>query len=115
MKSPITTHVLDTMRGTPAVGVKVVLEVYTSSKEWKELARGETDTDGRITELMHDNVKLIAGRYRLTFLTAAYFLSVGVEGFYPYIHVIFELKEPITHYHVPLLLSPYGYSTYKGS
>jgi 5-hydroxyisourate hydrolase len=115
MKSPITTHVLDITRGKPAVAVKVILEVYTAAKEWKELARGETNTDGRIPDLLQENATLSAGTYRLTFLTAGYFRSVGVEGFYPYVPIVFELKEPITHYHVPLLLSPYGYSTYRGS
>jgi 5-hydroxyisourate hydrolase len=115
MSNSITTHVLDTTRGTPAVGVKVVLEVYTPSKEWKELARGETNTEGRIPDLLHESTKLSPGTYRLTFLTAAYFHSVGMEGFYPYVHVVFELKDPIAHYHIPLLLSPFGYSTYRGS
>ncbi len=115
MKSPITTHVLDTASGTPAVGVNVILEVNTSSEEWKELAHGKTNSDGRVSDLLPENAKLLAGTYRLTFLTAEYFRSTGVASFYPYIHVVFELKEPITHYHVPLLLSPYGYSTYRGS
>ena len=115
MKSPITTHVLDITAGKPAVAVKVILETYTAAKEWKELARGETNTDGRIADLLPDATKLVGGTYRLTFLTAAYYRSIGMEGFYPYVVVVFELKEPITHYHVPLLLSPYGYSTYRGS
>ena len=115
MKSPITTHVLDTSRGKPAVALKVILEVYTSAKDWKELARGETDTDGRITDFLHGKNSIEAGTYRLTFLTAGYFRSIGVESFYPYISVVFELKEPVTHYHVPLLLSPFGYSTYRGT
>jgi 5-hydroxyisourate hydrolase len=115
MSSPITTHVLDTMRGTPAVGVKVLLETYTAAKEWKELGRGETNTDGRITDLLHEKTQLAAGTYRLTFLTAGYFGSVGVEGFYPSVPVVFELREPIRHHHIPLLLSPFGYSTYRGS
>ncbi len=115
MKSPITTHVLDTARGKPAAAVKVVLEMSTDANNWKELARGETDADGRIMNLLPENSKLSAGTYRLTFFTAGYFKSVGAEGFYPYIPVVFELKEPITHYHVPLLLSPFGYSTYRGS
>jgi 5-hydroxyisourate hydrolase len=114
MKSPITTHVLDTSRGTPAVGIKVVLEVFTISKEWKELARAETDTEGRIMDLLPESTKLSSGTYRLTFLTAPYFRSVGAEGFFPYVYVVFELREPVAHYHVPLLLSPYGYSTYRG-
>jgi len=115
MSSPITTHVLDTMRGTPAVGVKVVLETYTAAKEWKELGRGETNTDGRITDLLHEKTALSPGTYRLTFLTAGYFRSVGVEGFYPSVPVVFELREPVRAYHLPLLLSPFGYSTYRGS
>ena len=115
MTSPITTHVLDTTRGKPAAGVKVTLEMQLNANEWKELARGETNTDGRISNLLPENAKLSAGIYRLTFLTSAYFKSIGIESFYPFIHVVFELKEPITHYHVPLLLSPFGYSTYRGS
>ena len=115
MKSPITTHVLDTTRGKPAVGVKVILEIYTPAKEWKELARGETNLDGRIMDLLHESTTIAAGTYRLTFLTEGYFHSVGQEGFYPYIPIVFILKEPVTHYHVPLLLSPFGYSTYRGS
>lgn len=115
MKSPITTHVLDTMRGTPAADLQVVLEFRAQAKDWKELARGKTDTDGRITDLIGENTKLEPGVYRLAFHTSTYFKSVGVDGFYPYIHVVFELKEPITRCHVPLLLSPYGYSTYRGS
>ena len=115
MKSPITTHVLDTSRGKPAVALKVILEVYTSTKSWKELAHGETDTDGRISDLLPDGIPIQAGIYRLTFLTAEYFRSIGAEGFYPYIPVVFELKESVTHYHVPLLLNPFGYSTYRGT
>ncbi len=114
-KSRVTTHVLDTARGKPAVALKAVLEVQTAAREWKEIARGETDTDGRIMDLVPDTVPLGAGSYRLTFLTAGYFQSVGVEGFYPYVTVTFEVRDPQAHYHVPLLLSPYGYSTYRGS
>ncbi len=115
MNSPITTHVLDTSRGTPAVALKVVLEVNTGSKEWKELGRGETNTDGRINDLLRSDAVVPAGVYRLTFLTGPYFRSIGVEGFYPAVVVQFEIKKPNSHYHVPLLLSPYGYSTYRGS
>jgi 5-hydroxyisourate hydrolase len=114
MSSQITTHVLDTMRGTPAVGVNVVLETYTAAKEWKELGRGQTNTDGRITDLLSEKTPLSPGTYRLTFLTAAYFRSIGVEGFYPSIPVVFELHTTGLPYHLPLLLSPFGYSTYRG-
>ena len=114
MKSQITTHVLDTSRGAPAVDLKVIFEVYTSAKEWKELARGTTDTDGRVADLLPETTKLAAGMYRLTFLTSAYFRSVGTEALYPHIPVVFELRDPQAHYHIPLLLNPYGYSTYRG-
>lgn len=110
--SRITTHVLDTARGRPAAGVPVTLEVL-SGKEWAALGRGSTDADGRARELS-DGV-LAAGTYRLTFETAAYFASTGVEGFYPEVQVVFEVRDPSQHHHVPLLLSPFGYSTYRGS
>ena len=115
MKSPITTHVLDTMRGSPAQGIPVVLEIQSETKEWKELARGVTNSDGRIGDLLPEDEKLVAGIYRLTFQTGTYFEAVGVKGFYPQVQVVFELREPITHCHIPLLLSPFGYSTYRGS
>ena len=115
MKSPVTTHVLDTMRGKPAVGVKALLESRTAAGEWKEIGRGQTDTDGRINELADPRTPLAAGVYRITFLTAAYFASVGVGGFYPSVTVTFELSGETPHCHVPLLLSPFGYSTYRGS
>ena len=115
MKSPITTHVLDTMRGTPAVGIPVIFEIQSGSQEWKELARGVTNQDGRIGDLFPESKKLTPGIYRLTFQTASYFEAAGVKGFYPQVQVVFELREPITHYHIPLLLSPFGYSTYRGS
>jgi 5-hydroxyisourate hydrolase len=115
MKSPITTHVLDTSRGTPAVALKAILEVSTGSKEWKELGRGETNTDGRIADFLRPGAGLEAGIYRITFLTGPYFRSTGVEGFYPSVVIQFEVKDPQSQYHVPLLLSPYGYSTYRGS
>jgi 5-hydroxyisourate hydrolase len=115
MKSQITTHVLDVARGKPAVALKTVLEVFTASKEWKELGRGETNTEGRIPDLLSDETRIAAGTYRLTFLTSAYFRSVGLEGLYPFVTVVFEVKEPSSHYHIPLLLSPYGYSTYRGT
>jgi len=115
MKSQITTHVLDTARGKPAVGMKVILEFCTPTKEWKELARGETNTDGRIMDFLHENTTIVAGMYRLTFLTDGYLRSVDVEGLYPYVPIVFEVKDPAQHYHVPLLLSPFSYSTYRGS
>ncbi|HET6271369.1 MAG TPA: hydroxyisourate hydrolase [Bacteroidota bacterium] len=115
MISPITTHVLDTSIGAPARGVRVTVECQERSKEWKVLARRETNADGRASDLLPENVKLMAGMYRLTFDSRGYFASRDVQTFYPYITIVFEVHDPTAQYHVPLLLSPYGYSTYRGS
>jgi 5-hydroxyisourate hydrolase len=110
--SAITTHVLDVSRGSPAGGVPVTLEIR-SNDGWKMLGGGRTDPDGRAYELSGDEIE--AGIYRLTFDTAAYFAACGVDGFYPIAQVVFEVRDPSAHHHVPLLLSPFGYSTYRGS
>lgn len=113
-RSPITTHVLDTTRGLPASGLPITLE-YQEPPGFVELARGVTDDDGRITNLLAPDHQLAPGRYRMTFDTLAYFRAIGTEGFYPVVQVVFDLKGPGHHHHIPLLLSPYGYSTYRGS
>lgn len=110
--SPITTHVLDTARGKPAAGIPVSLHLH-SDGGWRELARGITNEDGRITDLLQE-WKLKAGRYRLTFDTGEYHAASG-KAFFPEVEIVFEIEDPGQHYHVPLLLSPYGYSTYRGS
>lgn len=110
----ITTHVLDTARGRPAQGVPVILEIQTEGT-WRELGRAATDADGRARQLLPAGQALSAGTYRLTFLTQVYFDALGIEGFYPEAAIVFTVREPDQHYHVPLLLSPYGYSTYRGS
>ena len=115
MKSPITTHVLDTMRGRPAAGMTIVLESRSESESWKEMSRSKTNADGRIENLLPSNFKISPGVYRLTFLIADYFRTLNVESFYPFVTVAFEIRTAESHYHVPLLLSPYGYSTYRGS
>ena len=112
--SGITTHVLDTSRGRPAKDVPVLLE-FLSESGWTEIGRGETDNDGRLRTLTAPGAALAVGTYRITFDTAAYFLECGVEGFYPLVTVPFVVREAGGHYHVPLLLSPFGYSTYRGS
>lgn len=112
--SQITTHVLDVSIGRPAVGVPVVLEIEKTAGVWKELSRGATDGDGRLRHLLVPST-LIEGTYRLTFDSGAYFASCKVAGFYPRVSVEFEVRDRRDHYHVPLLLSPYGYSTYRGS
>lgn len=122
--SPITTHVLNTARGCPAAGVPVILECLSSRNnlsskdgkdQWKLLAKGVTNADGRISSLLSTETGISKGTYRLTFQTSKYFHANNVQGFYPMVQVIFEIKNPNEHYHVPLLLSPYGYSTYRGS
>ena len=109
--SGITTHVLDTARGCPAAGVPVLLERAVDS-DWTAIGRATTDADGRATDLSSPPQK---GRYRLTFDTGAYFEATGQEGFYPEVSVTFAVQSGQDHYHVPLLLSPFGYSTYRGS
>ncbi len=115
MSSPITTHVLDTTHGHPAEDVPVLLEMSLGSNEWREIGLGVTNADGRLTNLLADNHRLTPGIYRITFDARSYFESKNVAGFYPLIPIIFEVTQPGQHYHVPLLLSPYGYSTYRGS
>lgn len=111
--SAITTHVLDTARGRPAAGVPITLALRTADGSFAELGRGATDDDGRLRSLLA--APLEAGVYRITFETAAYFAALGIKSFYPEVSVVFEIHDASQHYHVPLLLSPYGYSTYRGS
>jgi 5-hydroxyisourate hydrolase len=113
--SPITTHVLDLALGRPARGVAVVLSALTDDGRWDELARGATDADGRVRDLLPGDPPIPAGVYQLRFDTAAYFLSLGTRSFYPEVVVAFRVEDPAGHTHVPLLLSPFGYSTYRGS
>lgn len=113
-RSPITTHVLDVARGKPAAGIAVMLEVRQND-EWREIGSGTTDNDGRVSNLLSPETKIASGVYRITFDTASYQAALNVQSFYPYVPVIFEVKETEQHYHVPLLLSPFGYSTYRGS
>ena len=113
--SAITTHILDTSRGRPASGVLVVLEIRSAEGDWKIIGHGTTDMDGRLKELLPADTPLVKAVYRLTFDTAAYFSAQSVESFYPEVSIVFNVREASEHYHVPLLLNPYGYSTYRGS
>jgi 5-hydroxyisourate hydrolase len=112
--SAITTHILDLSSGRPAQGVAVTLEVQADGV-WKILGRGATDADGRLKDLLAVGFDLQAGVYRLTFRTSDYFAARGVESFYPEVSISFIVGDGAAHYHVPLLLSPFGYSTYRGS
>ncbi len=112
--SPITTHVLDTSVGKPAAGIRVTLYHLGDAAERAEVGRGVTNSDGRITDLLPADAK-VSGSYRLEFATAEYFSATGRESFYPRVEILFEVESDGGHYHVPLLLSPFGYSTYRGS
>jgi 5-hydroxyisourate hydrolase len=105
----LSTHVLDAALGRPAAGVGVRLEGLPGGEL---LAETNTDHDGRVRELAVD---LTAGPYRITFDTGGYFAATGQQGFYPEVAVTFVVTDPGEHHHVPLLLSPFAYSTYRGS
>ena len=111
--SQITTHILDTTRGKPAAGVTIALSAQTG-EGWREIGRGETDADGRIKHLLPTDEPLPRGVYKLTFHTQAYFQQQGGATFYPLVDIVFDLATA-EHYHVPLLLNPFGYATYRGS
>ncbi len=110
--SGITTHILDTARGRPASDVTVRLE-RRSHGAWASVSQGVTDSDGRCKTLTDGAID--AGVYRLVFETRAYFDDLGKRSFYPEVSVAFEVVDAAEHYHVPLLLNPFGYSTYRGS
>ena len=112
--SGISTHVLDTARGRPASGVPVLLETRAGSG-WRGIGRAVTDADGRVQQLLRADSSLSAGVYRITFQIESYFQAEGIEGFYPEASIVFHVRDANQHYHVPLLLSPFGYSTYRGS
>ena len=114
--SQITTHVLDTAIGAPARGLRIILcQRHDGGNEWIEIARGETDDDGRIVDWGIDlSGDLPAGCYKLIFASGDYHAAQNVPHFYPQIEIHFNVADR-QHYHVPLLLSPFGYSTYRGS
>ena len=112
--SAITTHILDVSAGSPARNVPVTLERQTITG-WEIIGNGATDEDGRLRDLLDSDAILQTGNYRLTFDTGNYFAQQQIEGFYPQVTVAFVVRDAEQHYHVPLLLSPFGYSTYRGS
>ena len=112
--STLSTHVLDISRGRPAANLFVKLERQSSEGSWTELGQARTNADGRAPALLASRTALEAATYRLTFDTASYFGEQNLQGFYPYVQVVFALSGT-DHFHVPLLLSPFGYSTYRGS
>lgn len=112
--SSITTHILDTARGVPAADVSVVLHLLEKGGS-REIGAGRTDQDGRLRSLIALPQELQRGTYRLTFDVGDYFRRQGVASFYAEVVISFVVGDPAAHYHVPLLLSPFGYSTYRGS
>lgn len=111
----ITTHVLDLRSGRPAPGMSVCLEVHRGDRGWVRITEQSTDAEGRARGLLPLERPLEAGHYRLTFDTMEYFRGLGDVAFFPEVQIVFEVRDPTQHYHVPLLLSPFGYSTYRGS
>jgi len=112
--SGLSTHVLDTAIGRPAAGIAVRLELQ-EDEGWRELAAHVTNADGRVGQLLPAGTALAAATYRLTFDVAAYQAARGDAGFYPFVSIAFTVGDAAQHHHVPLLLSPFGYSTYRGS
>ncbi len=109
--SHVTTHILDTGAGRPAAGVAVVL-YQKKGGSWQELAASTTDADGRAKDLGPEQLE--PGNYRLNFATGTYYAGLQADTFFPEVDLVFEVTGP-DHYHVPLLLSPFAYSTYRGS
>jgi 5-hydroxyisourate hydrolase len=111
----VSTHVLDTALGRPATGVPVRLERREKTGNWLLLASAQTDQDGRCNQLLQDENVLSAGLFRLTFDTESYFAATKIVALYPVVEVTFEVRVGETQFHIPLLLSPNGYTTYRGT
>jgi 5-hydroxyisourate hydrolase len=111
--SQITTHILDTAKGKPASGVSISLH-QQHNDVWKEIGIGTTNTDGRVMDLLKKDALLDLGIYKMRFETCEYFDKQGIQSFYPVVEIIFSITTT-EHYHIPLLISPHGYSTYRGS
>lgn len=111
--SQVTTHVLDTSLGKPGQGISIKLQ-KPGADDWETIGEGRTDQDGRITDLLPDDQILPRGTYRMWFDTGHYFQRQNKEAFYPEVIILFRIFDQ-SHYHVPLLLNPFGYTTYRGS
>ncbi|PFH49693.1 hypothetical protein AMATHDRAFT_76069 [Amanita thiersii Skay4041] len=129
-RSPITCHVLDSSTGKPAEGVVIRLQIFESSGTdgpdiFHPLAKGVTNADGRCVDLLppvgsgeakEQNTELVAGQtYKIVFKTKEYFQRTGRDSFYPWVEITFIIESSKEHYHIPLLISPYGFTTYRGS
>jgi 5-hydroxyisourate hydrolase len=107
------THILDTALGRPAVGVKLALR-QLQGEGWVEVGTGVTDGDGRCRTLLGE-AELEAGKYSIRFETGAWYEAQGLQGLYPHVAIVFQVRDPGQHYHIPLLLTANGYTTYRGS
>jgi 5-hydroxyisourate hydrolase len=112
--NPLSVHVLNLENGLPSAGINVTLEQQVGD-QWKMLSKGVTNQQGRIAELFPADRSMSAGEYRVVFKTGDYYKQANRETFFPEVPVIFQVKQADQHYHIPLLLSPYGFSTYRGS
>jgi 5-hydroxyisourate hydrolase len=121
--SQITSHILDTSRGKPAAGITISLFELKGSNDgdsniqaqWSLLAQGQTNSDGRVPALLEKERILPAGSYRVHFAVSDYFNALNERAFYPYVDIVFDISGDGEHYHIPLLLTAFGYSTYRGS
>jgi 5-hydroxyisourate hydrolase len=111
--SQITTHILDTAKGLPAPGVTIIL-YQQQAAAWREISQGQTNANGRMAGLPDPATSLEPGTYKMKFLTQEYFDREGIPAFYPFVEIVFAVSDR-QHYHIPLLLSPFGYTTYRGS
>jgi 5-hydroxyisourate hydrolase len=111
--SQITTHVLDTAKGQPAAGVAILL-YRQQSATWQQVGQGRTNADGRLPDLVPPGTGLPPGVYKMKFLTREYFDREATPTFYPYVEIVFDTTDRV-HCHIPLLLNPFGYTTYRGS
>jgi 5-hydroxyisourate hydrolase len=111
----VSTHILDIVHGKPASGVPVRFEIQNAPGDWRLLTSAHTDQDGRCAQLIPEGAELAAGIYRLSFDTASYHAARKSSGLYPMVEVTFQVREGESNFHIPLLLSPNGYTTYRGS
>ncbi|ENW04344.1 hydroxyisourate hydrolase [Acinetobacter beijerinckii] len=113
-QNPLSVHVLNLENGLPSAGVKVILEKQENN-QWKQLSTGTTNQQGRITDLYPKDAAFQKGIYKVTFKTGEWFEHEKQTSFFPEVPVIFTVDGKLEHYHIPLLISPYGYSTYRGN
>jgi 5-hydroxyisourate hydrolase len=111
----ISTHVLDTARGSPANDIPVHLERRDVTAGWRALVSSRTDSDGRCAQLLPEGDPMPAGSYRLVFETEGYFAAQKIDALYPVVEITFQVRAGESHLHIPLLLSPNGYTTYRGT